>query len=162
MSAEVLAIRPELVLNDREERERQQRYDLTTQFAELIDGSMTTEFELDFNGHDLIGEDGRGLEETTRIGLQEATAVVKANPNLWFEVRRRSFEREEFEELIKMASGEGPNTMVVVSDFPAELMDATEDVGGYNTRRQQTMMRLFFRRADGTMLMYSQSLDGSS
>ena len=61
-----------------------------------------------------------------------------------------------------MAPGERPNTMIVVSDFPPELMDATEDVGGYNVTRKQTMLRVITRRTDGSFGMTSQSLDLSN
>jgi hypothetical protein len=60
-----------------------------------------------------------------------------------------------------MAKGELPNTMVIVSDFPAELLTATEDIGGYNVTRKQAMLRVLTRRADGNVQLYSQSLDGS-
>lgn len=138
------------------------RYDLQTQFAELVDGNMRTNFELRFNGYDLIGQDGRGMNKITADALNEAEEMAKLYPDLWFEKRRRGLEREEFHELLEMAQGKGPNTMVVVSDFPAELVDATEDVGGYNVTRQQTMLRVLICKPDGNVQMYSQSLDGSN
>lgn len=142
--------------------EQQLRLDLQTQFAEIVDGVMLTKFELKFTGDDLIGEDSRSLNETTWAGLNEANQIAKTNPNLSFEIRRRSLEREEFYEVVEMAAGSGPNTKVIISDFPPELMDAKQDVGGYNATRKQTMLRIFTRGADGTMTMYSQSLDGSN
>ena len=60
-----------------------------------------------------------------------------------------------------MANGELPNTMVVISDFPAELMDAKKDVGGYNVNRKQTMMRVITRDEQGKLNIISQSLDRS-
>jgi hypothetical protein len=157
--AEVLAIQYEF---SEQELLEQKRYDLKTQFAELVDGTMRTEFELYFNGHDLIGEDGRSLDKTTQDALDDAKDIVREKPNLWFEIRRRSIEREEFEELIKMARGEGPNTIVVISDFPPELMNTKKDVGGYNVTRKQTMKRVITRQLDGNMRMVSRSLDGSN
>lgn len=144
------------------QRERQLRYDLQTQFAELVDGSMRTDFELYFNGHNLIGEDGRGMDEITSKSLAEAKTMVKINPEWHYEVRRRELERQEFEEIVEMAYGIGSNTMVVVSDFPLELRHATEDVGGYNVTRKQTMLRVIHKTADGNINMTSQSLDGSN
>ena len=157
---EALALQEEFI--DKKYNERKARYDLTTQFAELVDGSMRTDFELQFDGHDLIGEDGSSLNKITEKALDEAREIAKVNPNLWFETRRRSFEREEFHELVEIARGGRPNTMVVVSDFPLELMGAKEDVGGYNVSRKQTMLRLLTRKPDGNIHMSSQSLDGSN
>ncbi|MHB1864831.1 MAG: hypothetical protein ACYCPS_01540 [Candidatus Saccharimonadales bacterium] len=151
---------PKIELYD-QEHERQVRYDLITQFAELVDGSMMTKFGLEFIGDDLIGEDGRSLDKVTSDSLDEACAIAKRNPDLWFEKRRRSNEREEFFEAVDMARGEGPNTMIVVSDFPAELISATQDIGGYNVTRRQTMLRILTRKEDGNIQMYSQSLDRS-
>ncbi len=144
-------------------REQQLRYDLTTQFAELVDGNMRTNFELRFNGHDLVGEDGRSMDKITHKSLNEAKKMANLNPDWQYEVRRREHERAEFDEIIEMAQGKGPNTMIVVSDFPPELMDAKEDVGGYNVRRKQTMLRVIFRQPGSNVIhMYSQSLDGSN
>lgn len=145
-----------------EEKQLEARYDLQTQFSELIDGAMHTEFDLVFDGIDLYGPDGRGLGEVTRNGLKHAREAVKTNPNMWFDVRRSSLESEERLELIDMARGNGSNTMIVVSDFPEELNNAKEDVGGYNITRKQTMLRVLIRQEDGSIKMHSQTLDGSN
>lgn len=145
------------------QREQELRYDLKTEFAELIDGNMRTSFELRFNGCDLIGEDGRGMDEVTNKSLNAAEQIASLNPALEFEKRRRGLEREEFHEIVEMAQGNGPNTMIVVSDFPPELVNAEQDVGGYNVTRQQTMLRVLFRAPNGEVVpMDSQSLDGSN
>lgn len=147
---------------DHEQHESQQRCDLQTYFAELVNGSMRTDFEMHFDGRDLVSEDGRGLDETTKDGQLEARKQTKGAPDLWFEVRRRGLEREEFHEAIEMARGDRPNTIIAVSDFPQELANAKEDVGGYNVTRKQTMLRILTRQPDGNVHMYSQSLDGSN
>jgi hypothetical protein len=158
--AETLAVQTEYLIQ--EQHEKQSRYDFETQFAELVDGSMRTSFELQFNGTDLIGEDGRGMLEISQEALEEAKEMARKDPSLWFEVRRRGFERDEIDEAIRMARGEGPNTMVITSDFPLELMSATKDIGGYNHGRKQTMERVLARKSNGNIQMYSQSLDGSN
>lgn len=142
-------------------RERRLRYDLSTQFAEIVDGSMRTEFELKYSGQDLIGEDGSSMDEITQKSLSIGQKMAEAHPFFEFEARRRRHEREEFGELLQMADGKGPNAMIVVSDFPAELYGQPEDVGGYNVKRKQTMLRVMTRKADGSLRMYSQSLDRS-
>jgi hypothetical protein len=78
-----------------------------------------------------------------------------------FELRRRLVERDELDDMYKMVSGELPNTMVVISDFPEELADSKEDVGGYNVNRQQTMMRVITLGENGKLRITTQSLDGS-
>ncbi len=158
--AETLAINTEYI--KQEWREKPLRYDLRTQFAELVNGSMRTDFELRLVGDDLIGEDDRGLREIANKGLAEAKVMAKLNPKLWFGVRRCGFEADEIDEAIAMARGDGPNTMIIESDFPQELMAATEDVGGYNVVRKQNMQRVLIRGSNGVVHMYSQSLDGSN
>src|SRR5436305_1427450 len=95
--------------------------DLVTQFSELVNGSMYTEFTLKLEGHELYGRDGRSLKDISKKSLEEAEDLIKKNPNLWFERRRRGLEDEEVNEFTDMAEGKGPNTMVVISDFPSEL-----------------------------------------
>lgn len=143
-------------------RETRLRYDLTTYFAETVNGVMRTEFALELRGNDLYGEDGSSMDKITKDSLVAAKDVADLEPALAFESRRRQHEREEFEEIREMAKGKGPNAMVVVSDFPAELMSAKEDVGGYNVTRKQTMLRVLTRDDNGRLRMYSQSLDQSN
>jgi hypothetical protein len=136
--------------------------DATTQLAEWVDGSMYVEFELTLQGDDLYSRDGRNIGEVTLNGLRDAREAAKKNPNLWFEVGRSSIEREEYLEAVDMAKGNGPNTMFISSDYPEDLRDADEDVGGYNRIRQQAMERSFTRNSDGTVTMRIKSLDGSN
>ena len=135
--------------------------DTTTLMAEMLDGSMRTVFDYYYDGHDLYSHDGGALKPLFKEAIRDAEKLVAKNPNLAFELRRRWTENGELNDMLAMASGDAPNTMVTVSDFPPELMDATEDVGGYNVRRKQTMLRVITRQADGSLRMYSQSLDGS-
>jgi hypothetical protein len=141
----------------------QAELDATTQLAEMVDGSMRTTFELEFNGKDdLIGPDGRGLNEVSLKAVEDAEVKARQNPNLAFEVPRRRLEREEILLAIEMAKGNGPNTMMIESDYPFALAGATEDIGGYNSRRQQAMFRGLMRRPNGNLRLVSQSLDGSN
>lgn len=135
--------------------------DTTTWLAETLHGSMRTEFEFDLDGLELRGEDGGSLNEIFDDAITEAKEIVKENPSMLFELRRRLIERGELDDMYKMANGELPNTMIVLSDFPPELMNATEDVGGYNAGRKQTMMRIITAR-EGKIRVVSQSLDGSN
>lgn len=158
---EKLALYPVEIQIHPEQRRLQAEDDAVTQFAEIVDGQMRSTFELQFTGHDLVGRDGRGVDKLTQDGLTLARQEAKDNPNLWFEVGRRSHEREEFKELLDMAAGNGSNTMVVTSEFPSALKESTEDIGGYNVTRQQTMVRVYTRLPNGNIMMHSQTLDGS-
>lgn len=158
-SAEALALRQPSIRSN----ERLEVYDdVVTQFAELVDGSMRTSFELKFSGGELYGHDGRNMDEVTRKSLKEAEAMAAANPNLAWELRRRQHEREEYILAKKMANGGLPNTMIIPSDFPPELMEADADFGGYNVGRKQTMNRVLTLNENGNVQMYVQSLDGSN
>ena len=136
--------------------------DTTTLMAEMLDGNMRTSFDYFFDGHELHGRDNGALKPIFKKSIIDAQRLVSINPNLAFELRRRWIEMGEYKDMIAMASGELPtNTMVTISDFPPELMDATKDVGGYNTKRKQTMLRVITKNPDGQITMYSQSLDRS-
>jgi hypothetical protein len=136
--------------------------DTATWLAETLHGSMQTKFEFSFDGQELRGEDGGSLDEIFDDAIEEAWAMAEWNPSLLFELRRRLIEREELDDMYQMVEGKRPNTMIVISDFPPELMDATEDVGGYNVNRQPTMMRVITAGKNGILSITSQSLDGSN
>jgi hypothetical protein len=135
--------------------------DTATWLAETLHGSMRTEFEFSYDGRELRGEDGGSLDPIFDDAIEEAAIMADRNPSMLFELRRRLMEREELDEMYGMAQGNRPNTTIVISDFPPELMSAAEDVGGYNVSRQQTMMRIITFR-DGKINVVSQSLDGSN
>jgi hypothetical protein len=141
--------------------ELRQYDDTTTWLAEVLNGSMRTPFEFTFDGNELYGHDGLPLTPVFENATHDAERLAKKNPRLSFELRRRQTEEEELQDMLAMARGEAPNTMVVISDFPAELMRETKDVGGYNVQRKQTMMRVISRRPDGKITMVSQSLEKS-
>lgn len=138
------------------------RNDTVTWLAESLRGSMRTSFDYRFDGQELYAEDGGAMGEVFANSITAAKEIVQLNPNLLFELRRRLIEQDEYQDMLAMAGGELPNTMIVVSDFPAELMTAEDNVGGYNAGRKQAMLRIITRRQDGTMRMTTQSLDGSN
>lgn len=134
--------------------------DTATWLAETLDGSMRTPFEFHFDGHDLIAEDGSNMRAILNDSLKDAERIAQERPSLSFELRRRQLELDEYHDILDMVRGNGTNALVVLSDFPPELMDVHEDVGGYNIMRKQTMLRVL--TWDGTALkMYSQTLDQS-
>lgn len=139
------------------------RYDdISTWLAEVLPGQMRSEFTYLFDGEDLRARDGSDMRTIFRDAIEEADSLAARNPELSFEKRRRLIEMDEYEDMVAMAKGNSPNTMIVVSDFPAELMGATQDVGGYNSTRKQTMLRVITKRADGSIRMVTQSLDQSN
>jgi len=156
---EAVAYQPEII---DKHREYEAQIDAITQFSELLDGSMLTSFELDFDGQTIYGPDGRALREVTEKAEADAERIVRENPELHFEPRRRKLESEEIELAHAMAREEIPNVMIITSDFPTELKNAKEDVGGYNVTRQQTMLRVLARLPNGKIQMYSKTLDGSN
>ena len=154
---ETLAAQPTTEVYDIEKRLQN---DAETWFAEVLPGSMRTPFEYYDDGQELRAEDGSSLREVFEDAIVEARQLITDQPELLFELRRRQIEREELADMHDMARGVLPNTMVVLSDFPPELMNATQDVGGYNVGRKQTMLRVI--TFDGQKLkMFSQSLDQS-
>lgn len=135
--------------------------DTTTWLAEVLDGNMRTGFEYNFHGNELYGQDNGPLKPVFKNSLRDAQALAETNPNLAFELRRRWTEMAEYQDMLHMSKGELPNTMIVVSDFPPELLEATSDVGGYNVTRKQTMLRVIIKSPDGLIKMFSQTLDHS-
>jgi hypothetical protein len=146
-------------------RELRARTDTTTWLAEVLNGSMRTRFEFSNNGYELFGEDGEALRTIFDNAIDDARTLKS---ELSFETRRRLIEREELGDMEAMARGElvdeagnRVNTIVVPSDFPAELAEAHKDIGGYNVRRKPTMLRIITLEPDGSISITTQSLDRS-
>lgn len=134
-------------------------HDTTTWLAEALKGYMNNAFNYNFDGQELFSSDG------TQIGAIFEEALIDAGKlptELSFEKRRRQHELDEYHEMLEMMKGADYNTMVVVSDFPPELMEAKQDIGGYNVQRKQTMLRILTKNTEGTLTMRSQTLDGSN
>lgn len=138
------------------------RDDTHTWLAEVLDGQMRSEFTYQFNGEDLIARGGQSLGEVFTDSIANAEEKVAYSSAFSFELRRRKIELGEYEDMLAMARGDLPNTMVVISDFPPELMGAQGDTLGYNVTRKQTMMRVIMCSEDGNITSVSQSLDGSN
>lgn len=140
----------------------ERRYnDATTLAAEILDGSMRTSFDFEFDGKDLVAQDGSSLGEVFEKAEEEAYVIAQKDPRLSCEIRRRKAEKDEYLAMIDMAKGLGPNTMIVTSEIPAEANEWGEDVGGYNVTRKQAMLRTIHRLPDGRIRVVSQSLDRS-
>ncbi len=164
-TAEQLSTKPNPEQFNQYERHRN---DTETWLAEALNGSMRTRFEYQFDGYELYGQDGGRLDEIFDDAIEAAQIVTRQKPSLLFELRRRLIEKDEYENMLAMAKGELAdeagqtiNTMVVISDFPPELMESGDDIGGYNVSRKQTMMRVITRKPNGDINMLTQSLDGS-
>jgi hypothetical protein len=142
--------------NENYDSEHRRYFDTVTWLSEVMDGSMRTPFEYRFDGQDLLAEDNSRMET---VFIEAIEAAAKMPPELGFELRRRRIEYEEYGDMLGMAIGYLPNTMVVVSDFPPELMETNTNAGGYNVHRKQTMLRVIKRTEDGKLQMRSQSLD---
>ncbi len=156
MAAAAETLRTEQVHIDYEQR---RYYDTVTWLAEVLPGAMRTPFEYGFNGRELYASDGSPLEAIFDDSITQTESTYGRDS---FEYRRVSIEKQEYHDMISMMRGDLPNTMVVVSDFPPELMNAKNDVGGYNIGRKQTMLRVLTKTPEGTLKMYSQSLDMSN
>lgn len=138
--------------------------DFVTWAAEVLPGSMRTptEYSFDYEKQEIFAEDGSALGKIFQDSIDHAEEMIKTKPQLKFELRRRQIELQEYQEMLGMMNGTLPDTMIVVSDFPPELMNYPKDVGGYNVNRRQTFLRVIHRNNDGSMQMFSQTLDGSN
>ena len=159
---ETLAERAPTIKRPEINQELRVRNDTTTWLAETLHGSMRTSFEFTFDGQELRGEDGGSINEVFDSAIAEAREMTEWQPSMLFELRRRLIEREELHDMYDMLNGTKPNTMIVISDFPPELMNASQNIGGYNVNRQQTMMRVITLEENGKFRVTSQSLDSSN
>ncbi len=152
----------EQLLDRQSQLERSREYyDTTTLMAEMLYGNMRTPFEFDYQDGELYGQDDEPWSPIFDDSIAHSEQLVKNDPSLAFELRRNRTEKEESQDVLSMARGEGPNTMIVESDFPEELVGASDDKIGYNVKRKQAMLRVIYRRTDGKIIMLSQTLESS-
>jgi hypothetical protein len=59
--------------------------DVTTLFAEMVNGSMRTPFEYGYDGADLRAQDGSVMRTIFEASLAEADRIADNNPNMAFE-----------------------------------------------------------------------------
>lgn len=106
---------------NKEQAEKARYNDATTWFAEALDGNLRTKFLFHYNGRELVSEDGRSMGKVFDDAITDAEAIAIANPAFSFELRRRRLEKAEYNQMLAMAAGKAPNTMLVDSDFPQNL-----------------------------------------
>lgn len=147
-------------LENKQFNHRQRLYDdTTTWLAEALNGNLRTSFEFSFDGNELYSQDGGKIRTVFEQSLEDS---INLPANLSFEWRRRNHEFEEYQEMVSMMRGNNFNTIVVVSDFPAELNKQSRDIGGYNVTRKQTMLRVITKTEENKLQLTTQSLDGSN
>lgn len=140
------------------------RDDAETLCAEVLDGRINTEIFLTFQDNELYdnSDPPRAMGKIFNDAITDAEQLRKSDPRLGgVELPRRIIEGDEYEEMLAMMRGELPNTMIVESDFPHGLMNETQNVGGYNVVRKQTMLRIITRQPDNTIRIRTGSLDRS-
>lgn len=136
--------------------EKRRYNDTVTWLAEVLPGQMCTPFDYHFDGHELYADDGSAMGKVFDDAIQQAENLPG------YERRRRRIEKAEYHDMLAMMRGDLPNSMVVQSDFPPELMESRVDVGGYNAIRKPTFLRVIIKTSENTLRMYSQTLDGSN
>ncbi len=130
--------------------------DTATWLAETLQGSMRTSFDFSYKNGDIYSEDFGSMKKVFSDSLKSAEVLPA---NLGFEWRRRNYEMAEFYEMQMLMENNDLNTIVVISDYPPELMNSNESVGGYNGTRKQTMLRVISKTADNKLNITTQSLD---
>lgn len=133
--------------------------DISTGLAEALNGQMYSSYDFTFDGTDLIAEDGRPMTPILEKSIKTAEIAALLNPLLVPEIERRQVEMEEFQTILAMARGEGPNTLVAIWEIPDYVLQHGGDVGGYRYDLKRAMMRIAHRLPNGKVRIQSQTLD---
>lgn len=141
------------------EKSQQLHEDVDTWLAEVLDGEMHSSFDFVPDGDDLTAEDGRHMLPVLDAALQHTIREARINPLIAPEVDRSHAEREEFLDIIDMAQGNGPNTLVSIWEIPDYVLQHGADIGGYRYNLRRAMLRIAHRLPDGRIRIESQSLD---
>ena len=157
-----------LEINYIQERERK-RYDdfeyerrLTdelTEASEKLAMVMNNPFEFELGEDGELYFQGQTLNSVLDKSIVVMEEVVKTNPQFITELIRNRIERQEGDEVSKLASGgeTDPDVLVVASPIPDAVLDGV-DLGAYDKDRKKTLVRIW-ERIDGGVRSTSISLD---
>ena len=145
-----------------EDREARRRNDIETMYGETLFGPMRTPTEFVYDPIDLSirgKEDGQNIQTYLKNAVIHAQKLAKT-PEYAFYLRRCQAELQEGRDLVDFMDDDSVNVKIVVSDFPAELMEKSGSVANFDCDRKQAYLRVYTKNGD-VLHMYSQSLDKS-
>lgn len=135
-------------------------YEVMTDVAERISAPMdhTISFQR-VDGKLYCGSsiDGKDLLTISKEAEFSAYEVAKTNPQWTIEALRRHLETEEVQQAARLKSGE---QMVVFSPTPDAALSGKINIGGYNTDKKTTMVRIYEASDSDEFSCRYISLDG--
>ncbi len=137
-----------------------QRNDVETWLAEMLDGPLYRPDEFDFSEGDIISSDGRPMRKVYEQALLHTELRANRDPRFKEELERTRYEHLEYLNILAMARGDGPNTLVTIWEIPEYVLANGADIGGYRFKKRRAMMRVTTRLTSGKIRIETQSLDG--
>lgn len=135
--------------------------DEITDMSERLAAPMQNTFEYEMGADGELWFQGELMSRVFDDGIKVAEELTLANPQFMTELIRRRLERQEYDEMRKLALGsEGdPDVLVVLSPIPDAVLNGTQ-LNAYDKERKKTLVRIF-RRTDTGIEATSLSLDRS-
>lgn len=136
------------------------RQDETTWAGETLDAPLHKPLEYAYQNGELYSSQAQPMSKIFEGSVSYYDDLRRQESRAEFQYRRSLVEQEEFKDMVRMAEGKLPNTMVVFSTYPDEMEGETEDYLGYQTRRKLGFIRVISRNDNGNISMRTHSFDG--
>lgn len=133
--------------------------DEITDMSERLAAPMRNIFEYEVGDDGELWFQGEPLGKTFDKGIEVAEELTMANPQFTTELIRRRLERQEYDDMRKLAFGsdDDPDLLVVLSPIPDAVLNGLQ-LNAYDTERKKTLARIF-RRTEAGIEATSLSLD---
>ena len=138
-----------------------QLIDEVTDMSERLAAPMHNRFNYEIHGDGELWFQDQALGEVFDKGIQVAEEIAQKNPQFITELVRRRLERQEYDEMRRLALGgeDDPELLVVLSPIPDAVLQG-DSLNAYDLERKKTLVRIF-QRTDTGIEATSMSLDRS-
>lgn len=133
--------------------------DEITDMSERLAAPMRNVFEYEMGDDGELWFQGESLGRIFDDGIKVAEELTLGNPQFSTELIRRRLERQEYDEMRRLALGgeDDPDLLVVMSPIPDAVLNGLQ-LNAYDTERKKTLVRIF-RRVESGIEATSMSLD---
>jgi len=120
------------------------RTDEVTDMSERIAAPMRNTFDYEMRSDGELWFQGEPLGHIFDDGIAVAEELARENPQFTTELIRRHLERQEYNDMRKLALGgdDDPDLLVVLSPIPDEVLEGFR-LNAYDTKRKKTLVRIF-------------------
>lgn len=146
--------------NRQREYERQQAFELfeyerrwtdeVTDMSERLAAPMRNTFEYTLGEDGELWFQGEAIGRVFDDGIRVAEELTRTDTRFMTELVRRHLERQEYDEMRRLAMGsdDDPDVLVIMSPIPDAVLEGLQ-LNAYDIERKKTLVRIFHRTDNG-------------